>query len=385
MSALRQIVLSALVLAGALYLWISYVPSSLPLLERAGVLEVLGIEPGPAVAEAGGQRRGGGPVQVIAAAVTERQLADRITAIGDGGARRAVTVRSEAVGLVTDITLAAGSRVEAGSIIARLENEAESIALERARITLEDAQAEMIRVARLQDTGAVTAVRLREVELALRTAELTQRQALFELSQREIIAPISGWIGILDVEVGDRVSAEEILATITDRSALLINFRVPERVIPLLKIGMAVSVAPLGLRDTTIEGEISAIDTVVDRDSRTLRVQGRVDNSDDRLRVGMAFSVALTFPGETLLSIDPLALQWASDGAYVWVIREDKVARVPVAIRQRNSDDILVEADLAPGDMIVTEGLQSLRPGAEVVIANPAKTAATPPPTPAGL
>jgi RND family efflux transporter MFP subunit len=370
MSALRQIVLSALVLAGALYLWISYVPSSLPLLERAGVLEVLGIEPGPAVAEAGGQRRGGGPAQVIAAVVTERQLADRITAIGDGGARRAVTVRSEAVGLVTDITLAAGSRVEAGSIIARLENEAESIALERARITLEDAQAEMIRVARLQDTGAVTAVRLREVELALRTAELTQRQALFELSQREIIAPISGWIGILDV---------------TDRSALLINFRVPERVIPLLKIGMAVSVAPLGLRDTTIEGEISAIDTVVDRDSRTLRVQGRVDNSDDRLRVGMAFSVALTFPGETLLSIDPLALQWASDGAYVWVIREDKVARVPVAIRQRNSDDILVEADLAPGDMIVTEGLQSLRPGAEVVIANPAKTATTPPPTPAGL
>lgn len=48
-----------------------------------------------------------------------------------------------------------------------------------------------------------------------------------------------------------------------------------------------------------------------------------------------------------------------------------KANRVPVTIRQRNADAVLVEADLAPGDRVVTEGVQSLRPGSDVRIVEP--------------
>lgn len=375
MSFIRQILLSTMAVAAALYLWASYVPASHPILERLGILKYLGIE-AAAPAGADGARRGfgGGAVRVLVEDVTQRTLADHVRAIGDGKALRAVTVRSEAVGIVTEILVAPGAWVEAGSPLARLDSEAETIALERARIMLANARENFDRLSKLQ--GNVTEVRLSDAELALRTAELELREAQFDLDRREIRAPIPGWVGLIDVEEGDRMLAQDPLVTITDRSALLIDFRVPERVVPKLTVGTPVSVTPLGLRDRVLDGRIVAIDTIVDRASRTLRVQGRVENDEDLLRVGMAFEVELTFPGDTVLSVPPLSVQWSSEGAYVWAVREGRAQRVPVEIRQRNADNILVEAALTPGEPIVTEGVQNLRPGTEVEIANPSEAAA---------
>lgn len=380
MKALRQAVIFTLVLCAGLYVWIFHVPVAQPLLIKTGLPDLLGITlKQPEAKDDTSARRGpGGPASVIVATVQSAEQVDRITAIGDGRARRSVTVRSNAMGVITDLTQAAGTVIKAGSVIARLQGEAEDIALAQARIRLEDAQTDKVRVRQLQDRGAVSEVRLRETEVALRTAELTVRQAEFDLSQRQITAPITGWIGILDVEVGDRVNAQDRLVTITDRSDILIDFRVPERVVSRISAGQKITVTPLGLRSMILTGEVAAIDTVVDRASRTMLVQGRVANADDLLRAGMAFSVSMTFPGETLLSIAPLAVQWSSDGPFVWAVREGKATPVPVALVQRNSDAVLVRSDgLSAGEDVVTEGVQTLRPGADVMPTN-TQSSATP-------
>ena len=305
--------------------------------------------------------------RVVAEQVEERALADDITAIGNGRARRSVSVRANAEGTITDLMLQAGQYVENGSVIARLQDQAEQIALERAQIELQNSLADAERIRQLATTGAVTEVRVLETELALRSAELAVRQAEFDLSERQITAPISGWVGIMDLEIGDRVSEQDVLVTITDRSDILIDFRVPERVVGKIGIGQPVDVTPLALPDRTLIGEVAAIDAVVDRASRTLLVQGRVSNEQDLLRDGMAFSVNLSFPGEKLLSVAPLALRWSSAGPYVWAVRDGKAVEVRVAIVQRNHDAVLVTSDdLQPGETIVTEGAQTLREGAQV-------------------
>tara|TARA_R110002126_G_scaffold75864_5_gene189346 strand:- start:481 stop:1650 length:1170 start_codon:yes stop_codon:yes gene_type:complete len=368
MKVLRQIVLMLIVLAVGVYVWIAFVPAAQPFLARVGVYDLLGMTPpAPQEAAAQGRRQGGGAVPVVTARVAEQARADRITAIGDGRARRSVTVRSSAVGTITELPLASGNYVQAGTIIAHLQDEAEKIALEQAEIEYENASTEAKRITQLETSGAVTEVRLRESQLALRSAELAVRQAKFDLSQRQITAPISGWVGIINLEEGDRVNAQDVLVTITDRSDILIDFRVPERVVGQIAVGQPIIATPLGQPGTELEGEISVIDSVVDRASRTLLVQGSVPNDADLLRAGMAFSVNLSFPGETLLSIAPLAVQWSSEGPFVWVVRDGKVAQASVEIVQRNSDAVLVRADgLAADDEVVTEGVQSLRNGAEV-------------------
>ncbi|HEY9037399.1 MAG TPA: efflux RND transporter periplasmic adaptor subunit [Roseovarius sp.] len=365
MKVLRQLALSLAVVAAGLYVWIAYVPAAWPLLDRIGLLDVLGID--APEADSQDDFSDEGPARVITATVGQQALADRIRAIGDGRARRSVNVRSNAVGTIIDIALAAGSYVEEGTVIVRLEDEAEKIALEKAQIQLENARADAGRARRLAATGAVAEVQLREFELALRSAELAVRQAEFDLSQRHVEAPISGWIGIIDLERGDRVNAQDLLVTISDRSDILIDFRVPERVVGKIATGQRIEVSPLGGGRQVLIGEIAAIDAVVDRASRTLLVQGRVPNEGDLLRAGMAFSVSLSFPGDTLLSVAPLAVQWSSDGPFVWAVRDGKVAQVPVSIVQRESDAVLVTSDdLKAGEAVVTEGVQTLRDGAEI-------------------
>lgn len=366
MALFRQLILSLAAIAAALFLWITYVPASGPWLERVGLADLLGIE--VAEAQEGGGRGwgGGGPAQVVTAPVTQGTIDDRIEAIGDGQALRSVTLRTEVSGQIWSLPVSGGAFVEEDAVILRLDSEAERIALERARLLLDEARDDAERLGQLAETGTISGVRQREARLALRTAELAVQQAEYDLAQRTLRAPIAGWLGVLDLAEGDRISAQTEIGTITDRSAILIDFRIPERAVGQIAAGTALTARPLGFPDLVLDGRIAAIDNVVDRTSRTLRVQGQVANDDDRLRAGMAFEVRLTFPGEPLPAVDPLAVQWSNEGSYVWAVRDGKAVRVPVIIRQRNADSVVVEADLKPGDPVVIEGVQTLRPGAEV-------------------
>jgi RND family efflux transporter MFP subunit len=112
-----------------------------------------------------------------------------------------------------------------------------------------------------------------------------------------------------------------------------------------------------------------ALDNRVDETSRTLLVQAALANKDDRLRPGMALRMSLAFTGESHPAVDPLSIQWGADGAFVWAVRDGKALRLPIRILQRNSDAVLVEGDFQSGDLVVTEGVQALRPGSEVQLA----------------
>ena len=122
---------------------------------------------------------------------------------------------------------------------------------------------------------------------------------------------------------------------------------------------------PLALPGVEIAGEVVAIDNQVDRNSRTVRVLGQLGNEGDRLRDGMSLTVSLSFEGEPFPTVDPLAVQWSSDGAFVWAVREGKATRVPIEIRQRNAQAVLVEgAGEIPFDAIPAGGTVALSAGA---------------------
>ena len=368
MSLIKQILLSLIVIAGVGAAWIAYVPSSLPWLDRIGVLDTLGIVPPEPVTSGAGRAFGPGAPAVIVAEIELRNQRDQVSAIGDGRALRSVVLRAEVDGRIRSVNVSSGQYVDSGAVLLGLEDAAEQIELERARLVLSDAERDLARVNALSGTGAVTAVREQEARLNLKTAELELRQAEVDLRETSIRAPISGWVGLIELDVGERLAAQEQVAVITDRSKIIVDFRVPERVIGQLKVGQSFAAEPLARRGEVLTGEITALDNIVDRTSRTLRVRGALNNDDDFLRAGMAFSVSMRFPGGAYPAVPPLAVQWSSDGAFVWAVREGKAVRVPVVIRQRNDDSVLVEGDLPEGTLIVVEGVQTLRPGADVEI-----------------
>ncbi|WP_145103898.1 efflux RND transporter periplasmic adaptor subunit [Cereibacter sediminicola] len=374
MSLVKQSLLVLAVAAAVLIIWVLYVPAARPMLARVGLLEPmarLGIvsEEAEAAAAPGPRAAGGGGApltRVIARPVEERPLNAVVTAVGSARAVRAVTLAPEIEGRIDALGAEPGGRVAAGALIASLDSEAARIAVNRAELILADAQEDLARAQRLAGSGVTSDLARQEALLAVRTAELELQQARFTLSQHRILAPFEGWVGILEHEVGDQISRGEVLTRLDDRSSLLVDFRLPERVVGKVAIGDLVTATPLsGARDP-LEGRISALDNRVDEASRTLRIRATIPNADDRLRAGMSFSIRLELPGEPRPAVDPLAIQWGSDGAFVWVVREGVSQRVPVRILQRDADAVLIQAALRPDDLVVIEGVQTLRPGGPV-------------------
>lgn len=317
----------------------------------------------------GGRGGFGGPILVVTAAAETSTTDDRITAIGPAEAARTVTVFPRSTGMVSEIRFRPGETVEAGAVLVQLDDDLERIALERAELTLDDARAKVERYEALSSSSAISAVDRNAARSELAKAELAVREARLDLERRAVRAPIAGMIGLTDVETGDMIAAQTEIATIDDRSMLTVEFRIPESAAAKVGLGQTITATTPSRPGESFEGEVSAIGSRIEVDSRTLVVQAQLDNQEDTLRPGMSFLVTLRFPGDEKTAVPALSLQWDRDGSFVWRIVEGKAERVTVAVIERNADTVLVEGDLGVGDQVVVEGVQRLRPGADVATA----------------
>lgn len=377
----KQILVSLVVLAGGLCLWVILSPAAPGLLSKFGVPETVlaalpkGGEGGGKAgdgqaAQGGGQGQNGGQRApnapfVLTVAVKEDRINDRLSAIGTGEAIQSVAVTPQVAGTIAEVLVKSGDRVEKGALLARLDNAEQVIARDQARVALKSARERANAYGNI--TSSVARLDVFEARVAVEAAELALSTAELNLKRRDIVAPIAGIAGIVTVNPGDNVTTQTVFATLDDRSELLVDYWVPERFSNTLRIGQPVEASPVAQPGKIFPGEVEAIDNRIDQASRTLRVRARIPNGDDVLRAGMAFSVGMTFPGDAYPAVDPLSIQWDSNGSYVWRVTPDSRAeKVRVRIVQRNPDSVLVEAALVPGDPVIAEGLQRVREGGEV-------------------
>ena len=374
-----QLVVVALIAAVAVPVSARFVPGSHPWLDRVGLLGPLtsaGLVPAPdedtgRSGPGGPGSRAGGEVPVIALPVETRAMQDLLSVIGSAEGAQAADLAFAVPGRIAEISVAPGDRVEAGTVIARLDAATAQLSVDRARLVLEDAQRTVDRLAQLTQSGAASTLQRQEAELALRTAELELKTAERTLADHQLLAPIPGFVGLIEPQPGSLVTSSTTITTIEDRSTLILDFRVPERLAPLIRAGDRLDAMAVSLPGSTVEGRVISVDNRVDEASRTLRVRASIGNPEDRFRAGMAFRIDLGFTGADYPAVDPLSIQWGSEGAYVWVVREGKATRLPVSLMQRNADFVLVEGDFAPGDLVVTEGVNLLRPGSAVTVTPP--------------
>lgn len=381
----RQLLLSLVVIGAAAVAYVFFVPGASETLARFGITLSFGepaeaaTGPGGAAGQqqaasqgqrgpggGGGGRGGNRTMVVVTAPVLLATINDKLTSIGEGAAAHSVTVVSPASGTLAELTVRPGDAVTAGAVIGRLDADAERIAQERAQLAFDDAQTALDRTNALAKASNTTTVQVAAAQLAFNNARLELQNADLALAKRTISTPIAGTVGLFQVSAGNTVTSQSVVTTIEDTSHILVSFWVPERYASAITEGMPLTAAAVALPGQTIAGEVNAVDNRIDPASRTLKVEAAIPNDEGRLKPGMSFSVSMSFPGEQFPSVDPLAIQWSSAGSYLWKFVEGKVERVPVEIIQRNSDGVLVKAELAEGDQVVTQGVQQLTAGASV-------------------
>lgn len=321
--------------------------------------------------EAGGQAERGKArdTSVVVADVAFVRERLRTEAVGTARAYQSARLHPSADGRVIATTLAADAKAAKGQVLLELDRKAETLAVDLARVRLEAARRAADRLEKLRRSGASTQTSLDDAVTALDAAQIELERAQVALDDRFLLAPFDGRIGITEVDIGDRVDTGTEIATLDDRSSLLVRFEVPEGLLGRIAVGDAVTLALwTGDRSPIGGGEIYDIGSRVDEATRTFVVRARIPNPDDLLRPGMSFRVTLDVEGETRASVPEVAIQWGGDGSFVWAVSDGVARRLPVSIVQRQGATVLVDAALAADDKVVTQGLHRLREGAKVEI-----------------
>jgi RND family efflux transporter MFP subunit len=301
--------------------------------------------------------------RVLVEPLDVKQDSVTIRAVGTGEALRSASIHPKVTGKVVEILFEADQRVTRGQPLVRLDDEHERLAVRLAEVLAAEAKRQADRMARLAKTGSVPLAQVETAQSEYESARIRLEQAMANLGDRTVTAPFDGVIGLTDIDVGDRVTETTLLARLDDRSAILIDFVVPELYAGAIKLGRPVVVHPWMEQDRQMHGEVSAVDSRIDQATRSMRVQARIPNPNDSIRPGTAFDVRISFVGRSYPSVREVAVSWSNDGAYLWRVIDGKAEKVFIKLVRRDGGTILIDGPLAEGDLVVVEGVQGLRSG----------------------
>ncbi len=319
-----------------------------------------------------GRSRSATPVHVLVSPLQIEPTRTRVEAVGTSRAIRSIELHPATSGEVAAVHFEPGQRVSKGDLLVELDKRDERLAVDLARVRVEDAERLLERYRRSGSSGAVLPTQLDAAETAVETARIELERAQVALDDRTIRAPFDGYVDVTEVYPGDRINPDTVITTLDDRSALLVSFDVPELMIRELETGGEVDLSMWNFADRKFRGTVTEIGSRIDPATRTFVARATVDNASDALRPGMSFQVSVSVEGATKPVVSETAVQWGADGAFIWTIVDGRAVRVPVRIVQRQQGRVLIETDLEPGSPIVVEGVQRMRDGIEVTVGNDA-------------
>ncbi len=325
---------------------------------------------------------------VVTDRVVVEDAVDRARILGDVHGRQEVRVFAQVPERIRVLHVQEGDTVRAGDPIATLEGDLQASGLVQADAALaassaarDQLQAELARVTRLVEQGALPRSQLESLQAQLRTSEAqvdqlrAARRTAGEQRARTVVrAPIDGTVALLSVVQGDTVAPTVPLCAIVQTDRVKVELRVTEQDYVRIHEGMPVSVEPPALAGVVRAGTVTRVSPVLDRMTRTAMVEVDVENADGVLRPGMVAHASIELSrreGVVLAPSRALVLSSRTDTereAAIFVFdREAGVARrVPVRLGRRYDRRVEIVEGLEGGEEVVVQGQHLLRDGAAV-------------------
>jgi len=311
-------------------------------------------------------------VPVVVASAERGPVTSWIVASGNLEAVELVEVLAKVPGQVETLLVEEGTLVKQGDVLLELDPNEYRLAAARAEAELNKKKADMARYERMLGEGVLAQVDYDQAVYDVRQSELAHEQALLDLAEATVRAPISGVISRREVHRGARVTANQALFTIVNPDRLWVHVRVPEADLPGLEPGQRAEVTSDVLSPGTFEAHVDRIAPVVDPRSGTAKVTVRMSSAEN-LRPGMFVNVRITTASrDDALLIPKRAVVYAGDSTAVYRIDADgngfSAVQVPVRLGSGDSEFVEVLAGLEPGDRVVVLGQDTLRTGMPVKV-----------------
>lgn len=314
------------------------------------------------------------PAQVSAVQAKTEQWTPAIKAVGSIEAVNGVQIANEVPGVIETINFESGDTVKQGDILLRIDSAIDQAALRTRRAEAQLAQQEFKRVSDLLPKRAVSQSQYDEAKANFDAAQARVNEAEAQLSKKIIRAPFDGRLGIRMVDRGEYVATGTPIVEINMLDPIYVDYTLSEKNLPDVATGYPVLATVAAVRDRDFSGQVTAINTSVNPETRTVRIRATLDNQEQLLRPGMFATVMTRQPeDDEVVTVPRTAVSYNTYGDFVFVIGENDegtqvVTRRTVVTGETRDTRVAILSGLEAGETVVSKGLLRLRAGQPVEI-----------------
>ena len=294
--------------------------------------------------------------------VVVEQHARSIVISGRTEADRRATAIARAAGIIVDLRVRRGSVVKTGDIIAVLSDEAREAMVEQAKARLDQRRAELTARMQLIEKGNMPSINRSQLEAEMKGAEALLAQAEAERRKGEVLAPVSGVVNDVPTELGQAMQANATVAEVIALDPMLAVVEVSERQLGGVKLREQAAVKLV--TGETATGRVRFVSRKASPQTRTYRVEVRIDNPDATIPDGVTCEVTLPLAPIAAARVPRSALSFSAEGKLgIRTVGEGgRVAFLPIAIVEDGPQFIWISG-VGDGAKVIVQGQEFVKEG----------------------
>ena len=185
----------------------------------------------------------------------------------------------------------------------------------------------------------------------------------------EVIADYEGKLGKREIAQGV-LGSESLIVTLDDLKKIVIDIKVPENYVSILKKGLRVDVTSSAF-NKIFQGKIDTVSSRIDPSTRSILSRVLVDNSSFEIIPGQLMTVKVIYDEINQIGVPESAVTIQGNTAFVYTVKDDTAEKKDIKIGKRNFGKVSVISGINEGDFVITEGVSKVRNNAKIKIINP--------------
>jgi membrane fusion protein (multidrug efflux system) len=320
------------------------------------------------------------PEAVTTVVAKEEKWRETSGAVGSLTAVNGVTMSADLPGIVDAISFQSGQWVKQGDVLVRLDTKQESAQLVAAEAKRELDRANFERAKMLLEQKVIAQADYDAAASAYDQSKAAVVTIQATISRKTIRAPFSGVLGIRQINLGQYLNSGAPIVELQALDPIYVNFGVPQQELATMGPGTEITITSDALPGDTFTGKITAVNSVIDQNTRNAWVQATLANPKGRLKPGMYVKTRVAMAHEQdVVPVPASSISYAPYGDSVFIVGEMKGpdGKTYKGVRQQfvktgatRGDQVAVLSGVKPGEEVVTSGVFKLRNGASILVNN---------------